>query len=69
MGNFIDLSASDKHSFKAYRAEPSRKPRGAIVLVQEIFAVNSHIREVADGFAKDGYLVVRPPTSMACSVT
>ena len=43
-----------------YRAEPTGTPRGAIVVIQEIFGVNSHIREVADGYAADGYSVVAP---------
>jgi carboxymethylenebutenolidase len=43
-----------------YRAEPADTPRGAIVVIQEIFGVNSHIRQVADGFAADGYLAVAP---------
>lgn len=43
-----------------YRAEPPAQPRGAIVVVQEIFGVNGHIRSVADGFAADGYVVVAP---------
>lgn len=43
-----------------YRAEPPGKPRGAVVVIQEIFGVNSHIRSVADGFAADGYIAVAP---------
>lgn len=43
-----------------YRAEPPGKPRGAVVVIQEIFGVNSHIRSVADGFAADGYVAVAP---------
>jgi carboxymethylenebutenolidase len=43
-----------------YRADPTGTPRGAIVVVQEIFGVNSHIREVADGYAADGYVAVAP---------
>jgi carboxymethylenebutenolidase len=56
----IDLKAGDGHAFKAYLAEPSTPPRGGIVVVQEIFGVNSHIRAVADGYAADGYLVIAP---------
>ena len=44
MGQFIDLTAKDGLSFPAYVAEPAGKPRGAVVVVQEIFGVNSHIR-------------------------
>ena len=60
MGKKIELEASDGHRLDAYVAEPAGKPRGAIVVIQEIFGVNSHIRAVADGYAKDGYLAVAP---------
>lgn len=60
MGNMIELVASDGQRIAAYRAEPAGKPRGGIVVVQEIFGVNSHIRSVADGFARDGYLAIAP---------
>ncbi len=61
MGKMIELTASDGHKLAAYRAEPSGdKPRGGIVVIQEIFGVNSHIKSVADGFAADGYLAIAP---------
>src|SRR3954464_3582895 len=60
MGKMIDLTASDGHKLSAYRADPAGKPRGGIVVIQEIFGVNSHIRSVADGFAADGYLAIAP---------
>ncbi|MGZ5089967.1 MAG: dienelactone hydrolase family protein [Burkholderiales bacterium] len=60
MGKTIDLTAADGHKFSAYVAEPSGKPKGALVLVMEIFGVNSHIRKVADEYAADGYLVIAP---------
>ena len=60
MGKFVELKAADGHHLNAYIAEPSGKPRGAIVVVQEIFGVNSHIRSVTDGFAADGYLAIAP---------
>ena len=60
MGKNMELTSSDGHTFAAYRAEPSGEPRGAIVVVQEIFGVNSHIRSVADGYAADGYLAIAP---------
>jgi len=62
MGNFIDLQAADGFAFPAYVAQPAGKPRGAVVVLQEIFGVNSHIRSVADGYAADGYLAVAPAT-------
>jgi carboxymethylenebutenolidase len=60
MGDFIKLRASDGFELSAYRAEPSGSPRGGLVLIQEIFGVNGHIRRVADGYAADGYFVVAP---------
>ncbi len=60
MGKFVELKAKDGHKLNAYVAEPSGKPRGAIVVVQEIFGVNSHIRSVADGYAADGYIAIAP---------
>ena len=60
MGKMIDLEAADGHAFQAYLAEPATRPRGGIVVVQEIFGVNSHIRAVADGYAADGYLTIAP---------
>jgi carboxymethylenebutenolidase len=60
MGNFIELQSADGHKLAAYRCDPASKPRGGLVVVQEIFGVNSHIRAVADGYAADGYLVVAP---------
>lgn len=56
----IQLVAADGHEFDAYRADPAGRPRGAIVVVQEIFGVNSHIRSVADGYAADGYVAIAP---------
>ena len=60
MGKMIALKASDGHSFGAYRAEPVGKPRAGLVVIQEIFGVNAHVKEVCDGFAADGYLAVAP---------
>ena len=66
MGKMIELSASDGHKLSAYRADPdgksatAGKPRGAIVVIQEIFGVNSHIKSVADGYAADGYVAIAP---------
>ena len=60
MGKTIELTAADGHRFSAYRAEPAGKPKGALIVIMEIFGVNSHIRSVADGYAADGYLAVAP---------
>ena len=62
MGQFIDLTAADGQKIPAYVAKPEGQPKGAVVVVQEIFGVNAHIREVADGYAKDGYVAVAPST-------
>ena len=60
MGQSIELTASDGHAFSAYRADPDGAPKGAIVVIQEIFGVNQHIRALADGFAADGYVAIAP---------
>jgi len=60
MGKFIELKAADGHKLAAYIATPAGKPRGGVVVIPEIFGVNSHIRQVTDGFAADGYLAVAP---------
>ncbi len=60
MGQFTTLMARDGHEFNAWLSPPTGAPRGAIVLCQEIFGVNHHIRGVADGFAADGYLTIAP---------
>jgi carboxymethylenebutenolidase len=60
MGEFTTIMARDGHEFQAYLAAPTGKPRGAIVVLQEIFGVNSHIRALTDGFAAEGYTVIAP---------
>jgi len=60
MGKNITLKASDGHEFSAYRADPAGAPKGGLIIIQEIFGVNDHIRSVCDRFAKDGYLCVAP---------
>jgi carboxymethylenebutenolidase len=60
MGEFTTLMARDGHEFGAYLAKPDGATRGAMIVVQEIFGVNSHIRAVADGYAKAGYLTIAP---------
>jgi len=62
MGQYIDLKAADGFQFPAYVAQPAGKPRGGVVVLQEIFGVNSHIRAVADGYAAAGYLALAPST-------
>lgn len=60
MGTNIDITASDGHKFAAYRADPTGEAKGAVVVVQEAFGVNAHIREMADRFAEEGYLAIAP---------
>ena len=60
MGEFIELTASDVHKFSAWRAVPKDKPRAAVLVIQEIFGVNSHIRDVTERFAAQGYLAMAP---------
>ena len=60
MGQTTTLTASDGFKFGAYRADPASKPKGAIVVIQEIFGVNSHIRNICDRLAKEGYVALAP---------
>jgi carboxymethylenebutenolidase len=60
MGQTINLTAKGGFTLSAYEAKPAGKPRGGIVLIQEIFGVNHHIRNVADFYAKAGYHVIAP---------
>ena len=60
MGTTVELTAADGHRCTAYRADPTGAPRGGLVVVQEIFGVNRHIRSVTDGYAADGYLAIAP---------
>lgn len=60
MGEHVKLQAEDGHQLDAYVARPEGTPIAGIVVVQEAFGVNSHIRSVADGYAKDGFLAVAP---------
>ena len=60
MGHTITLTASDGFKLGGYRADPAGKPKAAIVVIQEIFGVNSHIRNVCDRLAKEGYAAVAP---------
>jgi carboxymethylenebutenolidase len=60
MSTFTDLTAADGFVLPAYLAHPAGTPKGAVVVLQEIFGINSHIRSVADGYAAAGYLAVAP---------
>jgi carboxymethylenebutenolidase len=60
MGDSVILHASDGHRLNSYVARPAGQPAAGLVIVQEIFGVNAHIRSVADGYAKDGFFAIAP---------
>ena len=60
MGKQFTLTAADKHQLGAYRADPQGTAKGGIVVIQEIFGVNRHIRAVCDRLAGEGYAAVAP---------
>ncbi|MXW49472.1 MAG: dienelactone hydrolase family protein [Gammaproteobacteria bacterium] len=60
MGQRIELRAADGFELGAWESTPSGTPKGAVVVIQEIFGVNNHIREVVDGYAEAGYAAVAP---------
>ena len=62
MGSFIEITAADGFKLPAYLAAPAGQVKGAVVVLQEVFGVNSHIRSVADGYAEAGYLAIAPAT-------
>ncbi len=60
MGEYTTIMARDGHEFQAWLAAAPGRPRGAIVVLQEIFGVNAHIRAVTDAFAQQGYTAIAP---------
>jgi len=60
MGTDINLTAEYGQTFGAYRADPAGKAQGGIIVIQEIFGVNNHIRETCDRFASEGYVAIAP---------
>ena len=60
MGEWIGIESGDGHRFDAWLATPSGRVRGGVVVVQEIFGVNAHVRGVADDYASDGWLAIAP---------
>jgi carboxymethylenebutenolidase len=60
MSETVKLRSSDGHEFDAYVARPDGKPIAGLLVIQEIFGVNRHIRSVTDGYARDGFLAVAP---------
>ncbi len=60
MGKTLELTAADGFKLSGYRADPARRPKAGLVVIQEIFGVNHHIRNVADRFAALGYAALAP---------
>ena len=60
MGEFTTIMARDGHEFQAWLAAAPQRPRGALLVLQEIFGVNSHIRSLTDQFAAEGYTAIAP---------
>ncbi|MBV9589209.1 MAG: dienelactone hydrolase family protein [Hyphomicrobiales bacterium] len=60
MGETLKLTAKDGVAIAAYKAAPAGKPKGAMVVLQEIFGINHHIRSVTDRYAAQGYLAIAP---------
>jgi carboxymethylenebutenolidase len=60
MGEYSTIMARDGHEFQAWLAAPPARPRGAVLVLQEIFGVNSHIRKLTDEFAAEGYTAIAP---------
>ena len=60
MSDFLKIKAKDNHTFLSYLSQTDRKPKGGIVILQEIFGVNTHIQEITNFFATQGYLAIAP---------
>jgi carboxymethylenebutenolidase len=60
VGHDIKLTASDNFQLGGYRADPATAPKGAVVVIQEIFGVNHHIRAVCGRLAAEGYVAIAP---------
>src|ERR1700755_25239 len=75
MGQDIKLTASDNFQLGGYRADPAGAPKAAVVVIQEIFGVNHHIRSVCDRLAAEGYVAIAPsifdrsPPDFPCGYT
>ena len=62
MGRTLSIQSDDGFCFDAYLAQPTGEPKASLVVLQEIFGLNDHIKSVADFFASEGYLVIAPAT-------
>ena len=59
-GEFTTIMARDGHEFRSWLVAPAGTTRGAVVVLQEVFGVNRHIRAVTDAFAAEGYVAIAP---------
>ncbi|MFL6689020.1 MAG: dienelactone hydrolase family protein [Alphaproteobacteria bacterium] len=59
-GSMIKMTMTDGAEIGVYRVEPKAARRGGLVVIQEIFGINEHVKQVSDGFADDGYEVLAP---------
>ena len=60
MSEFLEIKSLDDHLFEAYLSQPKGKPKAGLVVLQEIFGVNTHIQEITNFFADQGYLAIAP---------
>ena len=60
MGEIVRLKTSDGVTINAYRAAPAGKPRGGVVVIQEVFGLNRWVRRIVDDYAREGYLAIAP---------
>lgn len=60
MSKTVQLTASDGHTFDAYRTDPEGTPLGAVIVIQEVFGVNVHIRDLVERWAAVGYTAIAP---------
>jgi carboxymethylenebutenolidase len=56
----IELTSGDGHSFSAYRAEPTEPPKGAVVVLPDLYGVTPHLQREVDSFAAHGYVAIAP---------
>ncbi len=60
MSNYITLKTDDNHTFQSFISQPEHKVKGGIIIIQEIFGVNKHIKEICHLYSKKGYLTIAP---------
>lgn len=60
MGHFIELKTINNHTFQSYISQPKREVKGGLIVIQEIFGVNTHIKDLCNKFSKLGFLSISP---------